>query len=219
MDAHQLGLTNDELLTTTRSVRKRLDCDRPVEREVVEECVRIAMQAPSGGNSQGWQWVFVDDRPTKVKLAEIYRRQFDVTYRVMPIGTFDDPAAQAQANRRRASATWLADHFEDVPIIMVPCQAGRVDGAGVGAQAGYWGSFLPAIWNFMLALRARGLGSAWVTMNLAHPDGERDTAEVLGIPYERCTQAGLFPVGYTVGTDFQPIATPDVAERVHWGRW
>jgi nitroreductase len=215
----QLGLTNDELLTTTRSVRKRLDCDRPVEREVIEECVRIAMQAPSGGNSQGWQWVFVDDRPTKVKLAEIYRRQFDVTYRVMPIGTFDDPAVQAQANRRRASATWLADHFEDVPLIMVPCQAGRVDGAGVGAQAGYWGSFLPAIWNFMLALRARGLGSAWVTMNLGHPDGERDTAEVLGIPYERYTQAGMFPVGYTVGTDFRPIATPDVDQRVHWGRW
>jgi nitroreductase len=215
----KLDLSNDELLTTTRSVRKRLDCERPVEREVIEECVQIAMQAPSGGNSQGWQWVFTDDRAQKEALAQIYRRQFDATYRVMPIGTFDDPAVQAQANRRRASATWLADHFEDVPLIMVPCQAGRIDGASVGTQAGYWGSFLPAIWNFMLALRARGLGSAWVTMNLGHPDGERDTAEVLGIPYERYTQAGMFPIGYTVGTDFKPVATPSTDQVVHWGRW
>ena len=214
-----LDLTNDELLTTTRAVRKRLDLDRPVEHDVIEECVRIAMQTPSGANQQAWQWVFVEDRATKEALAKIYRRQFDATYRVMPIATYDDPKVQAQAVRRRASATWLADHFEDVPLIMVPCQAGRIDGAGVGVQAGFWGSFLPAVWNFMLALRSRGLGSAWVTMNLGHPDGERDTAEALGIPYERYTQAGMFPVGYTVGTDFKPVPTPDVSTVVHWDRW
>jgi nitroreductase len=214
-----LDLSLDEMLTTTRTVRKRLDTTRPVEREVIEECVRIAMQTPSGGNSQGWQWVFVEDEATKAKLAEIYRRQFDLTYRVMPIATYDDPKLQAQAIRRRESATWLADNFQDVPVIMVPCSRGKIEGAGLGAQAGYWGSFLPAIWNFMLALRARGLGSAWVTMNLGHPDGERDTAEVLGIPYESYSQAGMFPVGYTVGTDFKPVATPPVDDVVHWNRW
>jgi len=214
-----LDLSLDELLTTTRTVRKRLDTTRPVEREVLEECVRIAMQTPSGGNNQGWQWVFVDDRATKEKLAEIYRRQFDVTYRLMPIATFDDPKVQAQAIRRRASATWLADNFQDVPVIMVPCQRGKIAGADLGAQAGYWGSFLPAVWNFMLALRARGLGSAWVTMNLGHPDGERDTAELLRIPYDSYTQAGMFPVGYTKGVDFKPVATPPVADVLHWNRW
>ena len=209
----------DELLTTTRTVRKRLDCDRPVERSVIEECVEIAMQAPSGANSQGWQWVFAEEAALKQQLAVIYRKQFDVSYRVMPIGTYDDPKAQAQAVRRRESATWLADNFERVPLIMVPCAPGKIEGATVGGQAGFWGSFLPAVWNFMLALRSRGLGSAWVTMNLARPEGERETAEVLGIPYEAVTQAGMFPVGYTIGTDFKPISTPPAVERLHWNHW
>ena len=214
-----LDLTNDELLTTTRTVRKRLDFERPVERDVIEECVRIAMQAPTGGNTQMWQWVFVQDPAKKLQLAEIYRSQFDVTYRVSPIATYDDPKDQAQAIRRRESATWLADNFERVPVIMVPCYPGRVDGASLGMQAGYWGSFLPAVWTFMLALRSRGLGSAWVTMNLGKADGERETAEVLGIPFEQYSQAGLFPVGYTIGTDFKPIKTRAVEQVVHWDEW
>jgi nitroreductase len=214
-----LDLSIDELLTTTRSVRKRLDCDRSVERGVIEDCVQIAMQAPSGANSQGWQWVFVEKPELKQQLAVIYRKQFDVTYRVMPIATYDDPAEQAQAIRRRESATWLADNFERVPLIMVPCSPGKMDGASVGAQAGFWGSLLPAVWNFMLALRSRGLGSAWVTMNLGRAEGERETAQVLGIPYDRYTQAGMFPVGYTVGTDFRPIKTPPAAQRIHWDSW
>ena len=131
-----LDLTLDELLTTTRSVRKRLDCNRPVERAVIEECVGIAMQAPSGANNQGWQWVFVEDDTRKQQLAVIYRKQFDATYRVMPIANYDDPELQAQAVRRRASATWLADNFERVPLIMIPCMPGKVDGASLGAQPG-----------------------------------------------------------------------------------
>jgi nitroreductase len=132
-----LDLSIDELLTTTRTVRRRLDCDRAVERSVIEECVDIAMQAPSGGNSQGWQWVFVDDPELKLELATIYRKQFDVSYRVMPIQTYADPADHAQAVRRRESATWLADNFERVPVIMVPCGPGKIEGASVGAQAGF----------------------------------------------------------------------------------
>lgn len=214
-----IALTLDELLTTTRAVRKRLDLDRPVERDVLEECVRIGMQTPSGANRQAWQWVFVTEPSLKEQLAVIYRKQFDVTYRIMPIAAHDDPKVQAQAVRRRESAVWLADNFERVPVILVPCQEGRVEAAPIGAQAGFWGSFLPAVWNFMLALRARGLGSAWVTMNLARPDGERETAEVLGIPVERYTQAGMFPVGYTKGTDFKPVAVPSIDKVVHWNRW
>ncbi|MGE0881278.1 MAG: nitroreductase family protein [Acidimicrobiia bacterium] len=214
-----LDLTLDELLTTTRSVRQRLDLERPVERPVIEECLRIAMQAPTGANRQGWQWVFVDDPTKKAKLAEIYRKQFDVSYRVTPIGTYDDPAEQAQAVRRRASATFLADNFERVPLIMVPCAPGRIERAPTGEQAGFWGSILPAVWNFMLALRSRGLGSAWVTMNLARDGGEQETADVLGIPHDQYTQAGLFPIGYTKGTDFKPIKTTPVEAVMHWNEW
>jgi nitroreductase len=214
-----IDLTLDELLTTTRTVRKRLDLERAVERSVIEECVRIAMQSPTGANSQGWQWVFVEDAATKAKLADIYRKQFDVTYRVNPIATSDDPKVQAQNVRRRESAVHLADNFQHVPIIMVPCAPGRIEGAATGAQAAFWGSLLPAVWSFMLALRARGLGSAWVTMNLSREGGEQETAEALGIPFDHYTQAGMFPVAYTKGTDFKPIATKPVDEVIHWDRW
>src|SRR5262245_50082692 len=119
-----LSLTLDELLTTTRSVRKRLDLERPVPRPIVEDCVRIAMQTPSGANRQGWHWVFVEDADRKKALADIYRRQFDATYRVMTAPTNDDPRLEARALRVRESATWLADNFERVPLMMIPCQRG-----------------------------------------------------------------------------------------------
>lgn len=210
-----LDLTIDELLTTTRTVRKRLDCDRPVERSVIEECVEIAMQAPSGANSQGWQWVFVEEPELKERLAVIYRKQFDVTYRVMPINTYDDPAVQAQAVRRRWSATWLADNFERVPLIMVPCSPGRIDGASLGAQAGFWGSFLPAVWSFMLALRSRGLGTCITTVHLFR---EQEAAAMLGIP-DGYAQACLLPVAYYTGESFRPAARRPVEELTYWNRW
>ena len=193
--APRLGLDADTLLTTTRSVRKRLDLERPVERSVIEECLQLALQAPSGGNRQGWHWVFVSDPEKKAAIAEHYKASFLAAYGPDAVETTTD------AERRMlGSAHYLADHFAQVPVMLIPCQWGRVEGAPVAGQAGYWGSLLPAVWSFMLALRSRGLGSAWTTLHLAR---EREVAEILGIPYERCTQGGLFPVAYTVGTDFK----------------
>ena len=152
----RLNLSADEVLATTRSVRKRLDFDRPVEREIIMECLELALQAPTGSNSQGWQWVFVEDQDKKDALAEIYRTSFEA-YRKMPRASYG--ADDTRAERMDAvvdSAGFLSDNFEKSPIMMIPCIQGRVDASGPSPSgAGMWGSILPAVWSMMLALRER----------------------------------------------------------------
>jgi len=205
-----LDLTPDQLLTTTRAVRKRLDLDRPVEHEVLLECLELGVQAPSGSNSQRWHWVFVTDPTKRSRLAEIYNRVFANVYSPDALGAMDEGG-----KRVWSSAQYLAEHLHEVPVLLVPCQWGR-PGEGPGNQAGYWGSILPAVWSFMLAARSRGLGTAWTSMHLSY---EEEAAEVLGIPYARCAQAGLIPVAYTVGTDFKPGPRKSLEEIVHWDQW
>jgi nitroreductase len=213
----RLDLTPDELLTTTRSVRKRLDLSRPVEREVVEECLELAVQAPTGSNRQAWHWVVVDDPDVRRGLADLYGPNFDA-YIDTPGPTYGEGDVRtARMDRVRDSARHLRDHLHEVPVHVVPCHWGRVpEGAPTVVQAGFWGSILPAVWSFMLALRSRGLGSAWTTLHLPN---EREAAELLGIPYERCTQVGLIPVAYTLGTDFRPAPRQPLDQVLHWNRW
>lgn len=213
----RLNLTADELLTTTRSVRKRLDFDRPVEREIVMECLEIALQAPTGSNSQGWQWVFVDDADTRLALRDIYRPNFQA-YRQRARPTYDagDPRAE-RADHVADSANYLSENFHLAPVLMIPCLLGK-PGDGSGMSASFWGSLLPAVWSFMLALRERGLGSAWTTLHLPG-DGDRRAAELLGIPHDSYSQAGLFPIAYTKGTDFKPARRLPAESVAHWNQW
>jgi nitroreductase len=209
----------DEVLTTTRAVRKRLDLTRPVARALVEECVALALQAPNGSNTQPWRWILVDDPETRRALAGIYAGAMD-DYVNRP----RDPGSRADsvdystpaAQRIGASVYHLREHFHEVPVLVVPVVAGRTDAGSIFDQASVWGSILPAVWSFMLALRARGLGSAWTTLHLHR---EREAAELLGIPYDTHMQAGLFPVAYTLWDDFAPAARAPVAEVAAWNRW
>lgn len=217
-----LDLTPDELLTTTRAVRKRLDLDREVPEAVVRECLEIATQAPTGSNAQSWHWVVVTDPELRGEIAQVYRQGAQGYLPEEP------PAGEDQQSRVVSSARYLADNLERVPVHVIPCLWGRLpddetDGSGIGAlfqgtalQAGFWGSIFPAVWNFQLALRARGLGSCLTTFHLTD---ERRVAELLGIPYERCTQAALLPVAYTLGTDFRPAPRKDLDQLVHWNTW
>lgn len=213
----QLNLTAAEVLTTTRSVRKRLDFDRPVERSIVEDCLNIALQAPTGGNSQGWHFILIQDPTTKMALAEIYRANWAL-YSKMPRGRDSGDIRDAQLPKVRDSAAFLADNFERAPMMMIPCITGRLENVDVATGAGGWGSLLPAVWSFMLALRSHGIGSAWTTIHLIG-DGEKKAAELLGIPFEKVTQGGLFPIAYTKGTEFQPAKRLPLEKVLHLEKW
>ncbi len=214
----KLNLSADEVLTTTRSVRKRLDFDRPVERKIVEECLEIALQAPTGSNSQGWHWVIVEDPDKKKAIADIYARNF-FPYVNAPGRQFDagDMRAQ-QVDGIRSSATYLTENFHRAPLMLIPCIEGRLDNLPSFATASAWGSLLPAVWSFMLALRERGMGSAWTTLHLPN-GGEEETAKILGIPHDRISQGGLFPIAYTVGTDFKLAKRLPLEKVLHWDKW
>ena len=210
-----LDLTADELLTTTRSVRRRLDFSRPVEREVVEECLRLALQAPTGSNRQGWQWVVVTEPETRAAIAEHYGRNFD---RYMDAARPEYPEGDARRDRQeavRSSAQYLRDHMHEAPVLVIPLSEGRIDGADAFAQASYWGSILPAAWSLMLALRSRGLGSAWTTFHLVH---EEKVAEILGIP-PTVTQIALLPVAFYLGDSFSPAPRRPAADITYANRW
>ncbi|OBJ39922.1 nitroreductase [Mycolicibacterium mucogenicum] len=211
-----LNLTADEVLTSTRSVRKRLDFEKPVPREVIMECLDLALQAPTGSNAQGWQFVFVEDEAKKKALADIYRANA-TPYLDLPKPERGDIRDQ-QMDAVMGSAKYLNENFEKAPVLMIPCLEGRPDAMDAGMQASYWGSLLPAVWSFMLALRSRGLGSAWTTLHLIG-EGEKQAAELLGIPFDKVTQGGLFPIAYTKGTDFKKAQRLPAEQLAHWDSW
>lgn len=200
----------DGLLTTTRSVRKRLDLERPVEAEVVLACIRLAVQAPTASNTQNWRWLVITDRKKRADLADLYRQAGGDYLREKAAS-----ALEGQTKRVYDSALYLADHLQDVPVHVIPCLLGRLDAVTNDQAAGFYGSIIPAAWSFMLALRSRGLGSAWTTLHLFK---EKEAAELLGIP-DDATQVALLPVAYTIGSDFKPAARPPVEEITYWDTW
>jgi nitroreductase len=211
-----LPLTPDELLTTTRTVRRRLDLTRDVPMELIRECLEIALQAPSGSNRQDWQWIVVRDAAQRAALGDVYRRA--VHAYLASAGAAgrlyaDDPERAPVQQRVGDSVAYLGEHLGEVPVLVVPCL--RVRRLGAGNQAGLWGSILPAAWSFMLAARARGLGTAWTTLHLAHED---EVAAILGLPSDIRT-AVLIPTGYFSGETFRPAARRPLDEVLHVDRW
>jgi nitroreductase len=207
-----LELTPDELLTTTRAVRRRLDLERPVEREVLEECLALAQQAPTGSYAQDWHFVVVTDPELRAGLAELWQ-QGSEKY----LARVEKPEEiPGMMGRVLGGVFHLRDHLQEVPVHVIPCIQGRTDGKGAFAQASRWGSIMPATWSFMLAARARGLGTVWTSFHLVH---EQEAADLLGIPYDEVMQAALIPVAYTIGTDFKPGTRAPLESMVHWDRW
>jgi len=210
--------TVDKLLTTTRVVRKRLDFTRPVEKEVIEQCLEIAIQSPTGGNAQGWRFIVVTDADKRARIGELYRESFYIYAR----SSNEQAATQGkgelyekQQSRVVKSAVYLAQHMAEAPVMVIPCINGRVENESPMTQAGLYGSILPATWSLMLALRARGLGSAWTTLHLRY---EEEVASLLGIP-GYVTQAALLPIAYFTGDDFRPARRTPAAEVTSWNEW
>jgi nitroreductase len=202
----------DRLLSTTRAVRRRLDLERPVEREVILDCIRLSQQAPTASNTQKWRWMVVMDEELRAGIAEIYGRGKEFLAQARAAIEADD----VQTHRVYDSAGWLIDHLHEVPCLVIPCIEGRLpEGSPNGMAAAVYGSIFPAMWSFQLALRSRGLGSALTTIHLF---SEQEVAKLLGIP-EDVMQVALLPVGYTRGTDFKIAARPSPETITSFDRW
>lgn len=224
MAAGLLPLDPDALLSTTRAVRKRLDFERPVEPELIRECLEMALQAPTGSNAQGWHFVVVTDAEKRKALAELYRKAWAI-YETMPFSAHNvhanDPSMKAVQERVVASAEYLAQNLERAPVHVIPCLAGRIEAVpapmAAMVQASAYGSILPATWSFMLAARARGLGTSWTTLHLWH---EEEAAALLGIPYAEITQCALIPVAHLLGgTDFKRAPRKSLDGVLHQNGW
>jgi len=216
-----LDLSIDELLSTTRAVRMRLDLTRPVEAEVIQECLNLAVQAPTPGGMQNWHFIVVTDRSQRAALASLYRRsahspggQEDILKQMLAAAA--DEREKASLTRKLAPARYLTQHLHEVPVHVVPCIEGRAESLSAVERAAHWGGIWPATWSFMLAARSRGLGTTLTTLHL---DYEREAADVLSVPYGQVMQAGLIAVAYTLGTTFKPAARKPLEEVLHWNRW
>ncbi len=205
----------DHLLTTTRTVRKRLDLTRPVDAKIIEEAIEIAVQAPTGSNAQGWYFVVVTDPEKKKAIADLYRKGADMyADRPRPEYSANDPRTKQSAQIAKSGA-YLYKHLPEVPVIVFACIEGRFEKEPQFVQASMYGSILPAAWSFMLALRARGVGAAWTTLALIH---EKEVAKILAIP-DNITLAVMMPVAYYKGTDFKPAKRIPAKEHTYWNTW
>ncbi|CAB4827007.1 MAG: nitroreductase [Actinobacteria bacterium] len=213
-------LSADHVLRTTRAVRKRLDFDRPVPREVIRECLDIALQAPTGSNRQNWHFVVITDEAQRNAIGDLYRRAIGAAQADVRALTRIDPADadtyEAQTTRVNNSAHWFFDHVQRSPGMLIPCISGRIDGPWRMATASHVGSVIQAAWSFMLAARARNIGSVWTTVHLAL---EEEAAEILGIPYADVMQVALIPFGYVVGNPFKEAERESLDLVTHWDRW
>lgn len=201
----------DYVLATTRSVRRRLDVGRPVEREVILDCLRLAVQAPTASNRQMWRWLVVDDPEVRAGIADLYAQ--DTVPRIeRQRERVDDP----QTRRVLDSATYLTEILAQVPMLIVPWIEELPGGPRPTPPAAYYGSIFPAIWSLQLALRARAMGSTLTTPF----GGKREPRyrALLGLPDDG-TPIALLPVAYTVGEDFTPAQRPPIEEITRWNRW
>ncbi|MFG3016488.1 nitroreductase family protein [Streptomyces cinerochromogenes] len=213
-----LDLTPDQLLSTTRAVRKRLDFSRPVPRKLIEECVDLATQAPTGRNRQRWHFLVVTDEDQRMVVADIYRRAM-VTGGGAPVNARDLRRMNSHPGTMERifdGVQYLYANIHRVPAFVIPAVEGRTERASVLDQSMTWGSILPAVWSFMLAARARGLGTCWTT---AQGSLERELAKALGVPYDEVMLAAFLPLAYTIGTDFKPARRIPRDEVLHWDTW
>jgi nitroreductase len=212
MDSH---LCIEDVLTTTRAVRKRLDFSKPVAHQVIEECLAAPQQAPNGGNLQTWGFVVITDRPKRAALADLYRRGYDafVSSPIAAAMGYGQPHASPAQRRAMASIDYLVENLHRAPVLVIPCIAPRAGGLPTALQHAIYGSIMPAAWSFMLAARARGLGTCWTIFHLYH---EEEASNLLGIPYGDVMQVALIPVAHVQGTKFRPGSRQPVRTMIHW---
>ena len=203
-----------EVLETTRSVRRRLDFDRPVDPRLIERCIDAAVQAPTGLDREAWRFLVLTEAEPKARVAELYREGMASLAERMR----DRPPpemAQAELPSERPTYVGLAENLHRMPALILVCSQGRAASEDTAMQVAFYGSVLPAAWSLMLALRASGLGTTWTTLLVSE---ERRVAESLGIP-EDVTQTVLLPVAWTRGAVLRRAARKGADEVAYWNAW
>lgn len=200
----------DHLLLTTKQIRKRMDMSRPVERQILLECIDIASRAPMGSNVERNKWLIVDDPDLKMAIAELYRKNAEPYF-----AQSGDVPADDVAGRVVSSARYLSDEMHNVPAMVIPLRLDRVEGWPSGDVSGWYGSVLPGVWSFQMALRSRGIGSCWTTLHLG---SEAEVGELLGIP-NTVTQVAMLPVGYYTGDTFSVTKRRPAADITFINKW
>ncbi len=216
----KLNLSADEVLTTTRAVRKRMDFDKPIELSTIEECLEIALQAPTGSNGQQWEWMVVTDADKIAAIAALYQQGFGM-YLEMEGSTKtvykgDDPTRIAQQERVTDSAQYLADNMHRCPALLIPVLPMKLDGSPNIVGASMYAGAMPAAWSFCLAARERGIGTSWTTIHLMF---EEQVADILGIPFAETSQVALIAMAVTSGTDFKLASREPLANSLHVNAW
>jgi nitroreductase len=193
----------DHALSTTRSVRRRIDWARRIEPEVLEAAIDVAVQAPTGANAEAWRFLVLTDPEPKHAVAELYRRA---------LGRFRETRSEAA---QKPAVNDLAERLHEIPALSIVCSEGVPDAASRALQVAFYASVLPAAWSLMVALRARGLGATWTTLHLLH---EAEAAAALGIP-DGVTQTVLLPVGYMRDAVLKPALRKGARDVTYWNRW
>jgi nitroreductase len=207
----------DQLLTATRSARKSLDLEAPVDLDEIRDCLQAGLQAANGSNQQSWRWLVITEDGLRDKIAALYRDAYlqkvggQLIAGLMPAGT---PEAKLMS-----STEWLVENLARVPVLVIPCYEPtmpRTDGDESFYLATLYGSVFPAVWNFQLALHARGYGTCITTLHLHYEQAVRD---LLGIP-ESFVQGCLLPVArLRVGHTFAPAPRRKIDEVVGINGW
>ncbi len=211
MDEESLRTAADAVdwaLSTTRSVRRRIDWERPIEPEVIEAAIDVATQAPTGVQAESWRFLVLTEPEPKQAVATLYRSAFD---RYVSART----QAQAEVAAPRPAQAQLAERLAEMPALILVCAEGAPASDLTALQVGFYGSVLPAAWSLMVALRVRGIGSTWTSLHLLHAD---ETARALGIP-DGVTQTVLLPCGYTKDATLRPANRKPATEVAYWNQW
>ncbi len=217
----------DHVLSTTRSVRLRLDLEREVPNGLIDDCLKIALQAPTGANTQTWRFLVITDLALKSEVASYYRNGAEKYLADQTAMTktgvsatrefASDDLRTQQKEGVIESSIHLLENMHRAPALIIPCIESRFEKEDLFTQASMYGSILPATWSLMLALRARRIASAWTTLHLVH---EKEVGELLGIPND-VTQAALLPVAWLKGGDLHAanrLPLSDVRYTNTWGK-
>ncbi len=198
----------DEAMRTQRALRK-LKPD-PIPDEVLLELVDLAIRAPSGSNAQGWEFVLVRDPERKAAIGRLNRPA--VKFYLGLGRLFKKPDEKAQ--RLMAAVEWQAEHFAELPVILVPCLRGRPPLFPFLGTTSYFGSIYPAVQNYMLAARSREIGTTLITLPLWNVGKLK---RILGLP-RNVTPCCLVPTGYPYGS-FGPTTRRPAEEVAHFDKW